>query len=544
MRQRCPKCGQWCEAEKDGFFKKLGRGYVKSIDSGHQFGSNIGQLFGKKGKKMGGSIMSVVSATTEAPLEAATESIWGSDYKFQCSECGYEWEADDGEDQTKEYEEEQAEYEYEQQHAQDVIDLREQSLQLTSYSTDEVSRFEERLWSVITDDDPDGYRAPAYNYLAYVRYRNGDTNGALDAINKSIQLCDSPDAHATKGVIMGEGRNAFDKYKALQELVKYKEDDGIPYWATEQQMDRIMDERSLAYAEEFLNIPYRQRKFIIISDKDFVMLPDNLKVVPDKYLPSEMLFPEGHPVVGEVYICHPYKENFYLPLETYQIELFRDEMRELRRILQCYWAKSIEIKDNNSTEENEAGTRNMAGHVNGEYKGVGGGVSGSNSKEYEKYQKEINDCFVEQEFKQMKEKPHIPNDVVWYPHRAAWQDLIKQLDKGNLSSHNITVNTSDSSQISSREGSSLEVEVKALIAAGGIGGNYDTSTMFKSETNKSWTLKVEFYPYEEENQVVPAAPTQLLSNQQMGTPNKLKYLIYGLIALVVLLGIIITLLLI
>lgn len=537
MIQKCPKCGQWCEAEKDGFLARADRGYTNALYSGYKITDKLfGDTLGVKSKAVVGGAAS--GATGLPYLNALKESFLGDAYKFQCPECGNEWGSDDEEeDQT-------AEYEYEQQHEQDVRDLREQSLHLTNYSDDEVSRFEERLWSVITDDDTDGYKASAYDYLAYVKYRNGDKNGALDAINKSIQLYDSPDAHATKGVIMEEGRTAFDKYKALQELVKYKENGGTPYWASEQQMDRIMDERSLAYAEDFLKIPYRQRKFIIISDKDFVMLPDNLKVVPDKYLPSEMLFPEGHPVVGEVYICHPYKETFYLPLETYQIELFRDEMRELRRILQCYWAKSIEIKDNNSTEENEAGTRNMAGHVNGKYKGIGGSVGGSNSKEYEKYQKEINDCFVGQEFKQMKERPHIPNDVVWYPHRASWQDLIKQLDKGNLSSHNITVNTSDCSQISSREGSSLEVEVNALVAAGGVGGNYDTSTMFRSETNKSWTLKVEFYPYEEESQVVPASPTQLLSNQQMGTPNKLKSLIYGLIALVVLLGIIIALLLI
>ena len=537
MIQRCPNCGKWCEKTKDGILAKAGRGFIDAAVGGAEIGESIGGFFGKTGEKIGFYLGSAVSgATGVAPLNAVKESLIGSNYKFQCSGCGHEWEVDDeSEDQTEEYE-------YEQQHLQELAELREQSLQLTQYSDDEVRTFEERLRFLFAEDDTEGYKASLYDTLAYIKYKNGNKNGALDAINKSIQYYDAPDAHATKGVIMamGENRTAFDKYKALQELVKYKEENGIPYWATSDNMDKLMEEQTLSFADDFLNIPYRQRKFIIISDQDYVMLPDNLKVVPEKYLPTEMQFSQGHPVVGEVYVCHPYKETYYLPIDTYQIELFRDELSELRYLLQCLGAKSIEIEDRNRNEESSSSTNNMGGHVRGEYKGVGGGVNGSDSNDQETFQTAVNDCLVSQSFSKPKKKAHVPEDLVWYSHRKSWQDLVRQLKMGNVDSHHVTVSTSDCSQVSAKEISSLEIEVNALVVAGGIGGNYDTSSMFKSETNKSWTLKVDFYPYEEEKkQLIQQEPTQLLATPNTETGNKMKRLVYGLIALILVLGAII-----
>ena len=501
MIQKCPNCGQWCEATKDGILAKARRGYTDATEKSAKIGESIGSLFGTKGRKIGRLVgKHVPDLTIMSELNAVKESLIGSNYKFQCSECGYEWEVDDeDEDQTEECKKEIAEYEYEQQHQQKLVELQEKSLQLARYSDDEVKDFEGHFQSLLSDDDTEGYKASLYDTLAYVKYKSGDKNGALDAINLSIQYYDAPDAHATKGVVMamGENRTPFDKYKALQELVKYKEENGIPYWATNGEMDNLIEEQTLSFANDFLSIPYRQRKFIVISDQDYVMLPDNLKVVPWKYLPTEMQFSEGHPVVGEVYVCHPYKETYYLPLDTYQIELFRDELSELRYLLQCLGAKSIEIEDRNRNEESATSAKNMGGHVRAEYKGIGGGVNGSHSNEQETFQTAVNDCLVSQSFSNPKEKAHVPEDLVWYPHRKSWQDLVRQLKMGNVDSHHVTVSTSDCSQVSAKESSSLEFEVNALVAAGGIGGNYDTSSMFKSETNKSWTLKVDFYPYEE-----------------------------------------------
>ncbi len=512
MIQKCPQCGHWCTAEKADLQDKVLHG-----------------IFG------GGDYLL-------SPFRITCELLSGDRFYFFCPECNYGWEANEGEDQMAEYKKEQEEL----QRDKELEELREQSLKLTSYSNEEVLYFEDQLRSMSSDDDKEVRIACYNNILAYVKYKNGDKSGALQAINKSIQFCDAPNAHATKGVIMamGEERTAHDKYKALQELVKYKEEDGIPYWATDGEMDKILEDQTFSFANAFLNIPYRQRKFIVISDQDYVMLPDNLKVVPNKYLPTEMQFTEGHPVVGEIYVCHPYHENFYLPIDSYQIELFRDELGEIRYLLQCLGAKSIEIEDKNCKEESSMKGNSMGGHVHGEYKGIGGGVSGSYSDEQDKFQKAINDCFVNQNFRRPKEKPHIPEGLVWYPHRKSWQDLVRQLELGNLDSHHVTISTSDCLQVSEKESSSLEIEVKALIAAGGIGGNYDTSTSFKSEANKSWTLKVDFYPNEEEEkQLVQQEPTHLLGVAKNKTGNKMKWLVYGLIALIIILGAIIAALL-
>lgn len=517
MKRKCPKCGQWCDENKSERMSEF------IFTTERVIGGSLGNM------------MSDIAKSTIGPV-----------YKFQCPKCGNKFGSNyESDDQTFEYELEQLESEEnnsQQEHKQEIISLRDQSLQLSSYSSHEAEEFEEQLASELSEEDDDECIACLYNVMAYIKHKSGDKIGALDAINKSIQYLDAPDAHATKGVIMamGENRTAFDKYKALQELVKYKEEDGIPYWATNSEMDNLIEEQTLSFANDFLNIPYRQRKFIVISDQDYVMLPDNLKVVPWKYLPTEMQFSEGHPVVGEVYVCHPYKETYYLPLDTYQIELFRDELSELRYLLQCLGAKSIEIEDRNRNEESATSAKNMGGHVRAEYKGIGGGVNGSHSNEQETFQTAVNDCLVSQSFSKPKEKAHVPEDLVWYPHRKSWQDLVRQLKMGNVDSHHVTVSTSDCSQVSAKESSSLEIEVNALVAAGGIGGNYDTSSMFKSETNKSWTLKVDFYPYEEEKTpLVKQETSQLFAAPNNAIGNQTRWLIYGLVALIVILGAII-----
>ena len=200
MIQKCPNCGQWCEATKDGILAKARRGYTDATEKSAKIGESIGSLFGTKGRKIGRLVgKHVPDLTIMSELNAVKESLIGSNYKFQCSECGYEWEVDDeDEDQTEECKKERAEYEYEQQHQQKLVELQEKSLQLARYSDDEVKDFEGHFQSLLSDDDTEGYKASLYDTLAYVKYKSGDKNGALDAIILSIKYYDAPDDHATK----------------------------------------------------------------------------------------------------------------------------------------------------------------------------------------------------------------------------------------------------------------------------------------------------------------------------------------------------------
>lgn len=519
MIQRCPNCGRWIKTEAKGFWGRLGRGFDDTIVECAETGASL--LGDKLGAFAGGAVGGYLGV-----LGGAAEAVFGDKFKFVCP-CGYEWGTDnEDDDETKEYE-----------HEQDIHLIQERSKDLVLNGKSHLDRFDRDLQLKVAEEEDPLCKASLYDTLAFIRYRANKTNQALDAINKSLEILDSPDSHATKGVIMGEGRSSIDNYQGLKELLHFRE--SLPYWATEGEMLSILDERSSIYSQHFLELPYRQRKFIVISDVDFVFLPDNLKVLPEKYLPTEMRFPQGHPIVGNIYVCHPYKNNLYLPLDSYQIELFRDEMEELRYVLQCLWAKDVSFVDTNKIETHVDTNKEMQGEAGGEYKGVGGKIQGSYSKEDSEFMQVINDCMVGQTFAKMSIPPHVPAEVSWYPHRESWQRLALQLSKGNVLSHNITVSTKQSSLVSNKEKASIEAEFNALVAKGGLKGNYDTSSMIKEEVSREWKLQVNFYPHEKIEESI-ATSARLLQNGPNAAPSKSdkkpkSLVLYGLIAVIIIL---------
>ena len=71
----------------------------------------------------------------------------------------------------------------------------------------------------------------------------------------------------------------------------------------------------------------------------------SFNVMPYESVPSGIIFPAGHYVDNVLYICHPYRQNHYLPFEDYQATLFEDELDEYKKLLQGLGAKTIEIEE-------------------------------------------------------------------------------------------------------------------------------------------------------------------------------------------------------
>ena len=88
-------------------------------------------------------------------------------------------------------------------------------------------------------------------------------------------------------------------------------------------------------------------------------------------------------------------------------------------------------------------------------------------------------------------------------------------------SHNITISTKQSSLISNKEKTSVEAEFNALVAKGGLKGNYDTSSMIKEEVSNEGKLQVNFYPYEKVEESI-ATSASLLQNNSNDTRLRVK----------------------
>ena len=325
MIQRCPECGEWCEAGKDGILDRASRGLVNGAEGTIDVGEKIGSIFGKKGKKLGSSIATIVSGYVGI-ANAASESLLGDDYYFVCPNCGHKWSTNDPEDdQTEEYNRNQY-----------VAELRDKYPSLIHASRQEKQEYLKELQHELADDsNTDAQTAILYDTIAATYQLLGDKNRALEAANTSLALCNDDNTRVLKGIIMGQGRNAQDTYSAMQEVVCYKSDERAesPFFTTPQ-IEEEFSKLQTSFSQNFLSLPPQQRKYLVFCD-DVIKLPQNIRALPMSEIPTDIKFlPEDHyPVSNTLYVCHPYRADYYIPYESYEVEILRDELEEFIRIM-------------------------------------------------------------------------------------------------------------------------------------------------------------------------------------------------------------------
>src|SRR5574344_1209523 len=99
MRQKCPKCGEWCYAEERSFKGKV----LQSVNNHPTTTTSVGQIVGSTLSSVMyaslgvlGGVASAVASTVAKPI---IEGLSESDCHFHCNHCGYEWDANIDEDQ-------------------------------------------------------------------------------------------------------------------------------------------------------------------------------------------------------------------------------------------------------------------------------------------------------------------------------------------------------------------------------------------------------------------------------------------------------------
>lgn len=464
MIQRCKKCGNWIKGESIDEF----------IDSENNEFEGIFKVFklGKVGKQ--------IDNIFNLPIKVVGKLALGKRYYFYCSKCNKEWfDKIENEDKEKEL----------------VNEKIKSLLELFDASNREKENFILDLQKTLSKILYRDQLAQMYQVLAFSQFKLlGNVNEALNAISESLKLFDDPNTHALRGIILGEGRTPNDKYKTLQELIYCKEPDKRDsFFFTQQEYLMKLEEQNLHYAEHFLEIPQNQRKFLVI-DNELHYLPDSFKVLTINSIPTELQFPVGHPIDKQMYICHPLKPKMYLPVEDYQLELFRDEVKELCVLLQALGAKKLSITDNRSNEKSLDQKRRLDIEAGGGFKTTEANVKGSMSSESEEYLKIKNEFVRNQEFERSSIPPCVPEGLVWYSHRADWQQMALQRNQGTLIHHHDYLSIQKNTLVNENEKRQLEADFKTLMAKGNGKVDMDKSRLFKENSDYAFELNVDFYP--------------------------------------------------
>lgn len=480
MIQRCPECGQWCEVGKEGFLDRASRGFNSAAEGAGSVGASIGSLFGKTGEKVGAILGGgAAGGSGLGLLNAAAESLFGDAFHFICPECGHEWSTDDPEDdQTEEYntwlaEQERNEY---------VIELREKYPSLIHASRQEKQEYVKELQHQLGDEsNTDAQSATLYDTIAAAYQLIGDRNSALKAVNASLALFEDDNTRVLKGIIMGQGRNAQDTYSAMQEVIHYKspERTDSPFLSTPQ----IEEEFSLlqtTFSQNFLSLPLQQRKHLVICDA-LIYLPQSFRVLPIAEIPTDVKFPAGHPVSNTLYVCHPYRTDYYIPYESYEVEILRDEIDEFRTIMDHLGAKHIDYSDIFENGEESSAQKKRDIHGGGDYAGQYSAHGTYESEDSNDITRKLRNAIEGSEDFLLAGKPALPPDLVWYSHRLEWQRKCESRLAGRLVHSEFTISTSSSEMTTESERKRIEADMKALLASAEGGTEGTTLYTLKKE---------------------------------------------------------------
>lgn len=93
-----------------------------------------------------------------------------------------------------------------------------------------------------------------------------------------------------------------------------------------------------------------------------------------------------------------------------------------------------------------------------------------------------------------RNKPTIPEGMVWYDNEPSWQRLVSQRLSGCLTSHEERIETKKSQMLEGQELSAIKAEVKSLYADMDIAIDKTEESKFAQQENAVLAIKVKFAP--------------------------------------------------
>lgn len=477
MIQKCPKCGMWCKAFEMNASDRYTNSCLESAGKGMEIGKKV---LGESGETLGGLLGMLVGQMKGIP-----DAFLGDKYMFVCSNCKHEWWTDyEFDDETENLKTEILDlitdvHKYKNS-SQDEKENYISSLDVKMKKLDK--RIDKKFNSYI-------YAGLAYSYF----YLLSDAAKAKYNVEQALELY--PNNHsiiALKGIVSIEERTALDRYKKLQLLIHYKKEEKKDCLIlTKEGFQNYTEDLIVRYCEHFLEIPYMQRRFLVI-DSRFDYLPDSFKVLPFNYLPTNIEFPAGHPNEQTLYICHPFRPNYYLPFEEFQIELFKDEINEFIEFVQALGAHIIEVEEVRNSEKNDASKDSVEASIGGKYKKIAeGNIEGAYSNERAQFE-DIKRKYKHVEKSRLVSLPCVPSGLVWYNHRPEWQRLERKRMNGTEEYEEIISTKQYTSGIQNNM-QQLSVDFKTLVASGNVKGKHEEEKEFTLGEEYELKIKVKFH---------------------------------------------------
>ncbi|MDE6383977.1 MAG: hypothetical protein K2K79_06475 [Paramuribaculum sp.] len=495
MMQQCPQCGAWAEANKRSILDNATDGVNAVADLGGDIVGGVLGVFGKSAKKLGrglGKATSIVLGGVGGAIGGAIGGALGSSYVFECPACGHSWECDnEDEDQTKEYE-----------HLTAILATRAQLVDNIWTDNPDKTALRKYILDVdekISNEEVADYRSYLYDWKSIAHWLLHEYNEAYQSVSESLRIQTDPHSRAMRGLYLTEllhlQPSPIGYIDALRDLTSIYDNDHKFINFPEPFFEEKIKNSILKYTESFISIPPTKRRFICFTD-ELRSMGNNILVLPLGRVPSGLYFSDGLPKQNAIYELHPFKADHYVRLDTFDIDILNDKIKEFTWILENLGAKEIKLSIENlrSQEENrntELGFNGELGHkaasVKGDYK------QNSAMDKFNKLKTYLNE---NSSFYPGPTPPQLPplEKLIWYHHTEDWQRKVESRLSGRAKEFSISFNTHSSYSLTESQSKELEVEMKTIIARGKGGGNNSTEYHIQQTENSKWNLEIEFYP--------------------------------------------------
>jgi hypothetical protein len=145
---------------------------------------------------------------------------------------------------------------------------------------------------------------------------------------------------------------------------------------------------------------------------------------------KKLSFPPDHPLLGVVYVGHPYLPTVYETLADFHKKMFEEKWREAVRLLVELGATSIRA------EQISGSSRDLAALASGVIPSNG---MVTNVKASASIHSKAGKSFVFEGTFPGKKRPEIPQNLIWYPHEATWRMLAENRLKDGMTSFSMEV---------------------------------------------------------------------------------------------------------
>jgi len=232
----------------------------------------------------------------------------------------------------------------------------------------------------------------------------------------------------------------------------------------------------------------------------------------------KLRFESNHPQNGVAYIQHPTLNNTYLSLDTYHFAMLERKYDELKHLLTCLGATSLELsaESASSNDTKTSSKRKVGASVDVDMMG-GASASFSNSSRAARMTA-LCKTLRTKRILTPNGKPYVPNDVEFYPTEQGWQRLAKLALTGRIKSEEVSLTYRNESAISGSTLRSISAKLQSKVPGYSFGAEGDYEDEYESELKTleslAWSYKVEFGGIDLATQDDPSA-----ENKKSGKPD-------------------------